>query len=93
MSHSLSLSNGDLTVINMDVPSLRPEWSMVRATEGPWPVKRYDKALVKEMVAKVIFSFLMFSDRKATERATTDRDKCVMNCKRKGNGDASGHGR
>ena len=53
MSHSLSLSNGDLTVVNMDVPSLRPEWSMVRATEGPWPVKRYDKALVKEMVAKV----------------------------------------
>ncbi len=43
--------NGDLTLINV---SDIGQWASCRATEGPWPIRRVDKALSKDVVEGMI---------------------------------------
>lgn len=56
MTPDMSLANGDLTVLHMDEVSLTPKWGMVRCTEGPWSVRRYDRPLVKDVVNDAILT-------------------------------------
>eukprot|EP00948_MAST-09A_sp_MAST-9A-sp1_P004103 g4103.t1 len=54
MEPNLALSNGALTVTNNSTPTQSPTWCMVRATEGPWPVQRFDRVITKDLVLKTL---------------------------------------
>eukprot|EP00743_Colponemidia_sp_Colp-15_P010127 GILK01011122.1.p1 GENE.GILK01011122.1~~GILK01011122.1.p1 ORF type:complete len:1022 (+),score=126.54 GILK01011122.1:72-3068(+) len=82
MSMNMILQNSDLTVLHTGAPSVDSKgndeddvqddfrWGMVRASDGPYPIPRYDRPLMREIVEDAIPTIAELTGRHALHTLT-----------------------